>query len=323
MSQGRTSFSLILKGMAMGIAEVIPGVSGGTIAFITGIYERLINAIKAVGPGLFTTFKQDGVKGVWSALDGNFLLFLVGGMVGGIVIGALGVTSLIESQPEILWAFFFGLIIASSIYIGKQISNWSIKEIIALILGAVFAYGICTLSPAEGSTNPFFIILCGAIAISALILPGISGSFILLILGMYAVIIPNLKNALTSFEWDSIQILLLFGTGCLIGLMTFSRVLSWTFKNYKNVTLATMTGFILGSLNKIWPWRNPQVWQDDAGVRLTDIGSMASAEVAELKVLVEENVMPAAYDGDPKVMFVLIAMIVGFVLVFALEKFSE
>jgi putative membrane protein len=105
--------------------------------------------------------------------------------------------------------------------------------------------------------------------------------------------------------------------------MTFSRVLSWTFKNYKNVTLATMTGFILGSLNKIWPWRNPQVWQDDAGVRLTDIGSMASAEVAELKVLVEENVMPAAYDGDPKVMFVLIAMIVGFVLVFALEKFSE
>ena len=323
MSQGRTSFSLILKGMAMGIAEVIPGVSGGTIAFITGIYERLINAIKAVGPGLFATFKKDGVKGVWSALDGNFLLFLVGGMVGGIVIGALGVTSLIESQPEILWAFFFGLIIASSIYIGKQISNWSIKEIIALILGAVFAYGICTLSPAEGSTNPFFIILCGAIAISALILPGISGSFILLILGMYAVIIPNLKNALTSFEWDSIQILLLFGTGCLIGLMTFSRVLSWTFKNYKNVTLATMTGFILGSLNKIWPWRNPQVWQDDAGVRLTDIGSMASAEVAELKVLVEENVMPAAYDGDPKVMFVLIAMIVGFVLVFALEKFSE
>jgi putative membrane protein len=322
MSQGRTSFSLILKGMAMGIAEVIPGVSGGTIAFITGIYERLINAIKAVGPGLFTTFKQDGVKGVWSALDGNFLLFLVGGMVGGVVIGVLGVTSLIESQSEILWAFFFGLIIASSIYIAKQISNWSITEIIALILGAVFAYAICTLSPAEGSNNPLFIILCGAIAISALILPGISGSFILLILGMYAVIIPNLKNALTTFEWDSIQILLLFGSGCLIGLMTFSRVLSWTFKNYKNVTLATMTGFILGSLSKIWPWRNPQIWQDDAGLRFTDIGGMASAEVAELKVLVEENVMPTAYDGDPKVMFVVIAMVVGFALVFVLERFS-
>ncbi|MEL6987098.1 MAG: DUF368 domain-containing protein, partial [Bacteroidota bacterium] len=216
------NFSLILKGMAMGIAEVIPGVSGGTIAFITGIYEQLINSIKSVGPGLISDFKQGGIPGVWKALDGNFLLFLVGGMVFGIVVGVFGVTHLIETQPEILWAFFFGLIIASSIYIGKQISNWSWKEILALILGAVFAYTICQLSPAQGSTNPLFIILCGAIAISALILPGISGSFMLLIMGMYAVIIPNVKNALTTFEWDSLQILLLFGFGCIIGLATFS-----------------------------------------------------------------------------------------------------
>jgi len=323
MNQGKSSFSLILKGMAMGIAEVIPGVSGGTIAFITGIYERLINAIKAVGPGLFTVFKEDGIKGVWSALDGNFLLLLVGGMAGGIVIGVLGVTSLIETQPEILWAFFFGLIIASSIYIAKQITNWSIKEIVALMLGAVIAYAICTLSPAQGSSNPFFIILSGAIAISALILPGISGSFILLMMGMYAMIIPNMKNALTTFEWDSIQILLLFGIGCIIGLMTFSRVLSWTFKNYKNVTLATMTGFILGSLSKIWPWRNPLEWQDDTGKRLSDVSGMTVDEISELKVLVEENVLPSAYEGDPKVLSVVLAMLVGFVLVFVLDRFSS
>ena len=323
MSQEKTSFSLVLKGMAMGIAEVIPGVSGGTIAFITGIYERLINSIKAVGPGLIGDFKRDGIKGMWNSLDGNFLVLLVGGMVLGIGIGVFGVTSLLETQPEILWAFFFGLIIASSIYIGKQITQWSIKEILAVIIGAIVAYLLCSLSPAQGSSNPLFIVLCGAIAISALILPGISGSFMLLIMGMYSFIVPNVKNALSTLEWDSIQILLLFATGCVIGLMTFSRVLSWTFKNYKNITLATMTGFIIGSLSKIWPWRNPQVWQDDAGVKITDISGLSTEAIGELKVLVEDNVLPSGYDGDPKTIMVILAMILGFALVFVMEKFGS
>jgi len=309
MKNNTSSISLALKGMAMGIAEVIPGVSGGTIAFITGIYEKLLNTIKAFHPSLIGTFKEEGISGVWSTINGTFLVTLLIGMATGVVVGVFGVSHLLETYPEMLWAFFFGLIISSAIFIGKQVDNWGITQIIALIVGTVVAYYITVASPAQGNEALWFVFLSGVIAISALILPGISGSFILLLMGMYSFVIPTVKTALKTFDPESLMIVGTFAAGCLVGLMTFSRVLSWTFKNYKNPTLALLTGFMLGSLNKLWPWRN---------VLSTRINSKGK-EVP----FIEQSVLPSNYDSEPFLVAVVICMILGFLSVFLIEKLGS
>ncbi len=301
--------SLALKGMAMGIAEVIPGVSGGTIAFITGIYEKLLDTIKAFSPSLIGVFKKEGISGLWSAVNGTFLATLLIGMATGVVVGVFGVTHLLETYPEMLWAFFFGLIISSAIFIGKQVPSWGITEILLLLAGIAIAYYITVASPAQGNEALWYVFLSGTIAISALILPGISGSFILLIMGMYSFIIPTVKNALTTLDSQSLIIMGVFAAGCLLGLTTFSRVLSWTFKNYKSPTLAILTGFMLGSLNKLWPWRN---------VISTRINSKG-----ETVPFLEESVLPAAYDGNPYIVGVLITMLLGFLSVFIIERLGS
>ena len=297
---------LALKGMAMGIAEVIPGVSGGTIAFLTGIYEQLLNSIKAFGPTLITDFKEGGFAQIWKSIDGNFLSVLAIGMVTGLVVGVFGVTHLLENYPEFLWAFFFGLIISSTIYIGRQVAQWGIGEVVALLVGTVVAYYITVASPAQGNEALWFVFIAGAIAISALILPGISGSFMLLLMGMYSFIIPTVKEALSTFETQSLIVVFVFGLGCLTGLMTFSRVLSWTFKNYRMKTLALLTGFMLGSLNKLWPWRN--------------VISTRENSKGEIVPFIEKSVFPANYDGDPQVVGVVVIMIIGFLSVFLIER---
>lgn len=306
MKNNSSSISLALKGMAMGIAEVIPGVSGGTIAFITGIYEKLLNTIKAFHPALIGTFKEEGFKGVWSAVNGNFLLTLLIGMATGIVVGVFGVSHLLETYPEMLWAFFFGLIISSAIFIGKQVQGWGMVEILAILFGTALAYYITVASPAQGNEALWFVFLSGVIAISALILPGISGSFILLLMGMYSFVIPTVRTALRTLDPESLLIVGTFAIGCLVGLMTFSRVLSWTFKNYQNPTLALLTGFMLGSLNKLWPWRNV-------------LSTRVNSKGIEVPFLTE-SVSPSNYDSEPFVVAVVICMIVGFLSVFLIEK---
>lgn len=298
----------ILKGAAMGIAEVIPGVSGGTIAFITGIYEQLLNTIKAFSPSLLVVFKDKGVKGVWEEIDGVFLTTLLIGMAGGVLVGIFGITFFLENYPILVWAFFFGLIIASAIYIGRQLTHWGAGEIGLLILGAVVAYGITILTPAEGSTSLPLVFVAGAIAISALILPGISGSFILLLMGMYTIIIPTMKKALTTLDPASLIVAFVFALGCLTGLMTFSRVLSWTFENFRNQTLAILTGFMVGSLNKIWPWRIPDLTLDTG---------------EKIKVITEHNVLPGNYPSEPYLIGAIALMVVGFLAVFAIEKLGS
>lgn len=310
MEKWSSQLTLLLKGMAMGIAEVIPGVSGGTIAFITGIYERLINTIKTIlGPEIFKSLRHDGLLGAWKKADGLFLTMLLGGMVLGIGVGVFGVTHLLENYPELLWAFFFGLIIASALYIGRQVTKWGAVEITILVIGVAVAYFITVASPAQGSESLVMVFIAGTIAISALILPGISGSFILLLMGMYTLIIPTVKDALKTFNSDSLVILVVFALGCLLGLATFSRVLSWTFKNYHNQTLALLTGFMIGSLNKIWPWRNVLEYRTNSK--------------GEEVPFIEKSVLPSAYDGDPYVLGVIILMLVGFAAVFALEKLGN
>lgn len=316
----------ILKGAAMGIAEVIPGVSGGTIAFITGIYERLINAIKTFNPKLLTTLKNEGVKGVWTAIDGNFLAMLAVGMAFGFVTGVFGVTYLLEEYPAPVWGFFFGLIMASCIYIAKQIPSWDIKKIISLIIGFIIAFGITILTPAEGSDHPLMVFVAGMIAICALILPGISGSFMLLLMGMYTIVLPAVKNLLKNQDVSSLSTVLIFAVGCLVGIMGFSRVLSWLLDKHKYTTFALLTGFMLGSLNKIWPWRNiSEILVKDTAeiIKVNDVSSLSNYGEDAFKILSEQNVMPSAYQmSDPLVMVSLIAMLLGFVSVLLLDRFN-
>jgi putative membrane protein len=304
------SIALFFKGMAMGIAEVIPGVSGGTIAFITGIYEQLLESIKAVlGRTVLDAFREGGFSAAYQAIHGGFLLRLVGGMATGIVIGVFGISHLLARYPEVLWSFFFGLIVASSWYLAKKVGQWKLPQIVILLFFTALAYAYTVAAPAEGTQVWWFVILSGAIAISALMLPGISGSFMLVLLGMYGYIIESLKNVLSNFSGESMVVVLLFATGCLFGLATFSRVLTWTFKHHYTNTMAGLTGFMIGSLNKIWPWREVITW------RLNSEG--------EQTPVLERSVSPLSYQGDPMLLSCIVAAIAGFLLVYLLDRYLE
>ena len=314
-------WTLILKGMAMGVAEIIPGVSGGTIAFITGIFERLMLAFKSIGSYAWSAFRQRGIKGFWEAVDGTFMLVLLLGMVSGLVVGAFGVTWLLENQPLQLWGFFFGLILASFVYVLLSVGKLNWGHWIFVALGAAFAYYITLISPAEGNNSLIFVGLCGMIAISAMLLPGISGSFMLLLMGMYTYILSSFKDVLTTFETDKILVILVFGLGCLVGVAFFSRVITWTFTHFRKPTLALLSGFILGSLNKVWPWREAAMWIDADGKKYTRNDVLP--DMNTLKLLTEENVWPSAFDGDPQVVSVCIVMVVAIGLVWILSRFSK
>ncbi len=307
----------------MGIAEIIPGVSGGTIAFITGIYEELLNTIKGVDFSLIKTLRKEGILAFWKQVNGMFLILLVGGMFVGIVVGIFLIGYLLEHYQAPLWAFFFGLIISSAIYIGRQIEKWSGVNIGLIILGFVIAFGITLLSPAEGQSNYIIVLLSGMLAISALILPGISGSFILLLLGMYTIIRSEAESALSNFNLDSILIIAVFALGCILGLALFSRFLSFTFKNYKNQTLALLTGFMLGSLNKIWPWRNPVTWLDkESGQVVADLNLMNKEILLgdEIQLIQEAKVLPGDYlFFEPQVLLCVFSFLVGLAIVFILD----
>ena len=300
--------SIILKGMAMGIAEAIPGVSGGTIAFITGIYERLLAAIGGIlGPKVVGSWRKEGLAAAWTAADGGFILQLGVGMVLGLGIAVFSITELLEMYPPVVWAFFFGLIIASAVYIGKQITRWNAVTIGLLVLGAAFAFWLTTINPLAGSSSPFLVFLAGAIAITALILPGISGSFILLLLGMYTVVLTSVKEM--AGDTGSLATVAFFALGCLVGLAVFSRVITYTFKTFPNQTMALLTGFMLGSLRTLWPWQN---------VLKTRINS-SGEEVPFL----QQPVLPGAYAGESTFLVgVVIAFLAGLALVYFMDRFG-
>lgn len=316
-----------LKGMAMGLAEIVPGVSGGTIALITGIYEKLIYTIKCIDKELVLAIVKWDLKFIRKRLDLPFLFSLLLGMVGGIIVGVFGITYLFENFPEPLWGFFFGLILASCIYVGKKVDSWSFIHIIILFLGALVAYYITTISPVSGNTSLWYVYLSGTIAICALILPGISGSFILLLLGMYSVVIQTLKAFLVGPDIRNITILLVFALGCLTGITVFSRVMNFLFNKYPKGTLTLLIGFMLGSLNKIWPWRNVSEILDKASFNPVIISRMEDLNIyrdAGYKVLSEVNVFPAEYwMGTSKVLATILSLISGFVLLFAIDALAK
>ena len=291
-----------LKGMAMGAADVVPGVSGGTIAFISGIYEELLNSISSFNLSLFSVLKNEGFKKVWKMVNGRFLLALFIGICISVLSLAKLIENLLENHPILIWSFFFGLVLASIIYIAKQIKIWNIKSYLYLIFGLIFAYYITTLNPViSQNSSPWFLFLAGMIAICAMILPGISGSFILVLLGAYKPIL----NAINKKDFFSVVI---FMAGAILGLLTFSRVLKWLFSKYKNYTLALLIGFIAGSLNKIWPWKETISWRTNS----------KGIEVPFNTI----SVSPLSFDGDSKLLMAGLLAIIGFGLILLLEKLA-
>ena len=287
---------LLLKGMGMGAADVVPGVSGGTIAFIVGIYEELIDSIKSINGASLKLLFTGKIAAFWKAINANFLLAIVAGI--GISIFSLAklITWLLVTHPILVWAFFFGLVLASTWFVSKDIKQWNWKSILSFIIGAIIAYYITVATPAETTTTLFFIFLCGAIAICAMILPGISGSFILVLLGKYFYIMEAVKTL-------NIPVMLVFICGAAIGITSFSRVLSYALRRFHDTTIAVLAGFMLGSLNKVWPWKETiETYTDSHGV---------------IKPLVEANILP-----DQLLWEAVGLMIFGFAIVYFLEKLS-
>ena len=229
-------------------ADIVPGVSGGTIAFITGIYEELINSIKAVDLEALKLLLSGKFAAFWSKINGGFLIVLLLGILTSILSLARIITNLLANHPIQLWSFFFGLIAISALVVSRDIHRWNITVVLGVLVGGIAAYLITEAVPAETPNSLPLIFLSGAVAICAMILPGISGSFILLILGKYTFILTAIKE----FQLGT---LLVFSLGCLLGLMTFSRLISWLFEKYRNLTIAVLAGFMVGSLNKVWPWK--------------------------------------------------------------------
>ncbi|MBL4724168.1 MAG: DUF368 domain-containing protein [Lutibacter sp.] len=289
-----------LKGMAMGAADVVPGVSGGTIAFISGIYEELLTSISSVNFKTLKLLKTNGVKAAWKAVNGNFLLALFIGIFISIISLAKLISWLLENKPIMVWAFFFGLVLASILYIGKQITKWNGLTVVLLILGASIAFFITTLQPLiSENSSPLFIFLAGAIAICAMILPGISGAFILVLLGAYKPVLEAIHNR------DFKLVAILFG-GAVVGLLSFSKVLKWLFNNYRNYTLAVLTGFILGSLNKIWPWKETLTWRINShGIKVP---------------FNEQSISPFSFNGDSQLTIAILLSVIGFLVIILLEK---
>lgn len=297
---------LILKGMGMGAADVVPGVSGGTIAFITGIYEELVFSIKSINLQAIKLFFSGKFAEFWKHINGTFLLSVVLGI--GISVFSLAklLEYLLNQFPILIWSFFFGLIIASAIYVARTIKKWNAGTVIAGVAGIVVAYFITVISPAEANTTWWFIFLSGSIAICAMILPGISGSFILVLLGMYKFILSAVGNL-------ELAIILTFLAGAAVGIIAFSNILSWFLKHFHNLTIAVLSGFMVGSLNKVWPWKEvTETFIDRHG---------------ETRPLVEQNVLPGTYEqvtgSGAWLLGAIVMAVAGFAIIFVIEGLTK
>lgn len=293
---------IYLRGLAMGAADVVPGVSGGTIAFITGIYEELLKSINLINVAAVRVLVSHGPKACWRHVNGNFLLVLLLGILSSILSLAHVISFLLEFYPLYIWSYFFGLIAASSVHIGKQIGAWTIYCVGVFLLGVIAAVAISLLGPSELTPNPVVVFAGGSIAICAMILPGISGSFILVLLGLYSPILSAVKN----LQWS---LMFSFAAGCALGLVVFSRFLSWLLTRFHDLTLAVLTGFLFGSLNLIWPWKHTvSFYRNSHGEQLP---------------LAQENVFPRVFESlngvESNVLSCAVLMILGILTIAILE----
>lgn len=296
----------------MGGADVVPGVSGGTIAFITGIYQELIETIHNLNFGVFKSWKQDGFKAMWKHYNLNFLFVLFLGIATSLLSLAKLVTYLLKTEPVLVWSFFFGLIIASIIYIGKQINRWNIWTILAIVIGTAISYYITIAEPLSSPDSLWYLFFAGFVAIIAMILPGLSGAFILLLLGVYQTVIGAISNLLDGLMagdfnifGDAVLKLAVAGVGAIVGIKAFSKVLTWMFHHHKNRTLAVLTGFMIGALNKVWPYK------EVLKTRLNHNG--------ESVPFLEKSISPQNFNGDPQLLWAIVAALAGCFLILGFE----
>ncbi|WP_299050817.1 DUF368 domain-containing protein [uncultured Polaribacter sp.] len=304
-----------LKGMGMGAADVVPGVSGGTIAFISGIYQELIETIDNLGIGILKTWKQEGFKKMFEVYNLGFLISLFLGIFTSVISLAKVISFLLENHPILVWSFFFGLVLASILYVGKQIKKWNISIILFMLIATALAYYVTIATPSIAPDELYYYLISGGIAIIAMILPGISGSFILVLLGSYGIVLSALTNfieALLSGEWQQVKTnfikVITFIIGCLVGLKLFSKVLKWMFTHKKDLTLAVLTGFMIGSLNKIWPWKK--------------VISTRIDRHGEKVPLLEKSIAPLSFEGDAQLMFAILLATLGFGLILLMERIA-
>jgi putative membrane protein len=290
----------------MGGADVIPGVSGGTIAFITGIYEELLHSLKSIDFTAFTLLRKFQLLAFWNHINGNFLLAVLAGIATSAISMARILSYLLDHYPIMVWSFFFGLILISSPLILRTIKKWRSGVIVAFLAGAVIAYTITILSPTQTPEALWFIFFAGCIAICAMILPGISGAFILLLLGKYEFIIRSLLDV-------NIAVIAVFIIGCVVGLISFSHLLTWILDHYHDLTIALLGGFMIGSLNKVWPWK------EVLSFRINSNGQQVTAT--------DRSILPGDYltltGHDPQVFQAIMMAALGVFIVVVIEKIAE
>lgn len=294
---------LYLKGIGMGGADTIPGVSGGTVAFITGIYQELLDSISSVNVTALNLLKRGRFKDLWQHINGTFLVVLLAGVFTSIISLARLLSYLLLTYPIQVWSFFFGLVVISAVLVMKEIKKWDLWIVLACLIGIAIAYYISVAAPAETPVAPWFIFIAGAVAICAMILPGISGAFILLLFGKYEYIMNALRNL-------DLEVIIVFALGCLTGILSFARLISWLLERYYNLAVSLLAGFMIGSLNKIWPWKEVTQYRIDShGVQ---------------KPFLEESVLPTTYmevtGQDPQVLWAILFMALGILIVVGIEK---
>lgn len=302
----REYLGLVAKGMAMGAADVVPGVSGGTIAFIAGIYDELLHSLKNIGPHTLKVLFSEGIAAAWKQINGNFLLAVFGGVLISLKTFASLIGFALHSQPILVWAFFFGLILASVVYFARQQEGWRWPQWLALLGGIALVSLITYAKPAQLPGHWWVLFLGGFVAICAMILPGISGSFILLLVGLYPVFLKAIEDL-------NLMALASFGAGCVSGLLVFSRFLSWLLDSYHKTTLAVLIGFLIGSLQVTWPWKLTLVTQLDRH--------------GEEVPLVQQAVLPATFHqatgNDSHLFLALLSAVMGIVIILLVEFFAS
>jgi putative membrane protein len=301
---------IYLKGMLMGAADLVPGVSGGTVALITGIYRELLESINAVSWSTLKLFQKEGFSAVWKKLNGSFLLAVFGGIVTSILIFSRLLEWLILNEPVGLWSFFFGLLVASIVYLAKTELKVTLRTLLYLLLGTLMSFTITQLNGGQNEMSLWYLFLSGFIGISAMILPGLSGAYILFIMGVYQTILSNVRQAqdlIFSFDMDQfIEIATVLGVfilGILSGLKVFAKFLTWLLNKHPQQIMAILIGLMIGALHKVWPWQN-------------EILSKTSVKIEKTVA-----VLPSEFQGDsPQTLKAVIIMIFGFGILFLMER---
>lgn len=289
----------------MGAADLVPGVSGGTIALITGIYKELLESINSISLSNLKLWKQQGLKSVWGKINGPFLIAVFGGILSSILLLSRLLEWLIENHPLVLWSFFFGLLIASIIYLFRAELSFSMLNVLYVCFGAVISFLVTQLNGGANQSSLWYLFLSGFIGISAMILPGLSGAYILVVMGVYQTVLSNVRIAQDLiFNFDQTQfintasILGVFILGILVGIKVFAKFLSWLLNHYPQRSIAVLVGLMIGALHKVWPWQN----------------TVADSVKESLAVL------PHEYNGDPQILIVITWMLIGFGILFLIER---